>query len=156
MLLSARDGLSRIQAGGGEAAPIAAATLDGLGALDQATDWILAQGGQNPLQAAAGAAPYLRLFGTVTGAWLLAESAANAARALGNGGAANGDFLRSKIATARFYADNLLPQSDGLARMVTGGGASTLALDEAAALTSLSGDRAAVPPQLRDRRCRIS
>ena len=37
-------------------------------------------------------------------------------------------FLRAKIATARFYADCLLPQASGYAHAVTHGGDSVLAL----------------------------
>ena len=38
------------------------------------------------------------------------------------------DFLRAKIATARFYADVLLPQTGGLAHAILHGGDSVLAL----------------------------
>ena len=41
------------------------------------------------------------------------------------------DFLRAKLATARFYADHVLTQAPGLARAVTQGGESVLAVEEA-------------------------
>jgi butyryl-CoA dehydrogenase len=37
-------------------------------------------------------------------------------------------FLRAKIATARFYAECLLPQADAYAQAVVGGSASVLAI----------------------------
>jgi hypothetical protein len=62
------------------------------------------------------------MFGLVTGGWLLARSALAAHRLLGEG---RGDksFLQEKIVTARFYAEQLLPQAAGLAGAVTGGAA---------------------------------
>ena len=85
---------------------------------------------QHPAHAAAVASPYLRLFGTVAGGWLLAHSALVARHRLDTG---DGDraFLEAKIKTARFYADNLLPHSAALAQSVVRGADSTLALDEA-------------------------
>ena len=41
------------------------------------------------------------------------------------------DFLRAKLATARFYAEHILPQAGSLAREVTHGADSVLALDPA-------------------------
>ena len=37
-------------------------------------------------------------------------------------------FLKAKLATARFYADNILAEADGLAAQITRGGESLLAL----------------------------
>lgn len=84
--------------------------------------------------AAAGASPYLRLFGTVVGGWLMARSAGTARKRLAQGGAEAGyarAFLEAKIQTARFYADNILPRAAAEAAAVTGGADSTLTLDEA-------------------------
>jgi hypothetical protein len=39
------------------------------------------------------------------------------------------DFYRAKLATARFYAEHLLPTAAGLAREVITGAASVLALE---------------------------
>ncbi len=100
--------------------------------LTEASDWLLERVAQEPTQAAAGASPYLRLLGTVAGGLLLAKGAAAAARRLGDGG--NGfdpAFLEAKRVTAQFYADNLLPQTAGLAAQIREGAGSTLALDAA-------------------------
>ena len=61
-----------------------------------------------PRVAHAGAVAYLRLWGTVVGGWQLARGA--------------------KIATARFYADALLPSVDAHYPLATGGGEAALAL----------------------------
>jgi alkylation response protein AidB-like acyl-CoA dehydrogenase len=107
---------------------IRGALSDGLLALDSATASLLESG---PARATAVASPYLRLFGTVAGGWLLAHSALAARRRLEANDGGDRAFLEAKIKTARFYADNLLPQAAGLARSVVRGADSTLALDEA-------------------------
>jgi acyl-CoA dehydrogenase len=103
---------------------------EGILTLEAAGDFLLETGKQEIERAAAGATPYLRLFGTVAGGWLLAKGAAAAARRLAAGDGDPG-FLRAKLATARFYAENVMPQAAGLTAQVITGADSTLALDEA-------------------------
>jgi hypothetical protein len=67
------------------------------------------------------------MCGIVTGGWLLARSAQAAVRALEAGGG-DTEFLNQKLVTARFYAEQLLPQAAGLGPAVTAGPAD---LDEA-------------------------
>ncbi len=110
---------------------LGAALEPGLARMREATDWLLETGAADLARAAAGATPYLRLFGIVTGAWLLARGAAAARRRLANGGAEDGGFLEAKIATARFYMANILPRAAAEATAVIQGADSTLALDEA-------------------------
>jgi 3-(methylthio)propanoyl-CoA dehydrogenase len=88
--------------------------------LRQTTDWLLANGRADPDNALAGATPYLRMCGIVTGGWLLARSAQAAVRALDDG-RGEAEFLRQKVVTARFYAEQLLPQAAGLGPAVTAG-----------------------------------
>jgi alkylation response protein AidB-like acyl-CoA dehydrogenase len=97
---------------------LAAAT----GELRAATDWILSRGSAQPNDALAAATPYLRMFGLVTGGWFLARSALAAQQILAEGGG-DKQWLQEKIATARFYAEQLLPQAAGLAGAVTAGSA---------------------------------
>ena len=74
--------------------------------------------------------PYLKLFGTVAGGWLMARAAVIAQAKLEEP-QSDRDFLSAKIATARFYAEHVLPQSRALADIVISGSQSVLALDEA-------------------------
>ncbi len=104
---------------------------EALASLSDTTDWLLETGATDLTRAAAGATPYLKLFGIVTSAWLLARGAAAARRRLSNGGAEDRPFLEAKIATARFYMANILPRAAAEAAAVTQGAESTLALDEA-------------------------
>jgi hypothetical protein len=105
-----------------EVDPIRESLADAIDALSYATEWLVEQGGEEPLDGLAGASPYLRMFGTVAGGWLLARQAAVAHRLLDSGGDGfEPDFLRAKIATARFYAEQHLPQARGMLGAVTAG-----------------------------------
>jgi acyl-CoA dehydrogenase len=72
--------------------------------------------------ALAAAVPYMHLAVTVCGGWLMGKAALAAAGYLDRG---EGDlpFYRAKIATARFYADHLLPQAVAYAETVMAGDA---------------------------------
>jgi alkylation response protein AidB-like acyl-CoA dehydrogenase len=100
-------------------------------ALEAATRWLVDHYRQQPEAAAAVAVPYLKLFGTVAGGWLMARAALIARERLAVPGA-DREFLEAKLATARFYLEHLLPQAAALSQTVTAGAASTLALDPAA------------------------
>ena len=100
---------------------------DGVALLAEATEWLAAAEDVN--DRLAGASPYLRMFGVVAGGYYLAKSALVATRLLNNGGA--GDrFLEAKVVTARFYAEQILPQAAGLLPAVTRGAAPLFAIDD--------------------------
>jgi hypothetical protein len=90
---------------------------------------MLAHYDSHPREAAAGAVPYLKLTGTVAGGWQMAR-AARIAHHLLTSGVENPAFLRGKIATARFYAEHVLPEAGPLRDEIMTGAASTLALEE--------------------------
>jgi acyl-CoA dehydrogenase len=95
---------------------------DAVEALRTATEHLLAC--DDPNDALAAAAPYLRMFGTVAGGAYLARMAAAAA----------GDvdpWMRAKVETAAFYATQLLPQAAGLLGAVTAPAAQLFAVDAA-------------------------
>ena len=117
--LEALDG--DLAAAGPELAGVRSALAHGVSALREATGWITSRGPAEPNDALAGAAPYLRLFGLVIGGWLLARSALAASRLLRTASGSNAVFLADKIGTARFYAEQLLPQAVGLLPAVTAG-----------------------------------
>ncbi len=96
-------------------------------ALQSAIDWMVPAYGQHTRVAHAGAVPYLSLWGIVAGGWQMGRAALVAHEQLVNG-LGSSDFLQAKIATARFYAECLLPQASGYAHAVTHGGDSVLAL----------------------------
>ena len=132
---AARDFIAGLRASDGDLASsrgedlstIRAALAEGAAALARSTDWLIETHGTNPALALAGATPYLRLFGTVAGGWLMAMAALAALRQL-NEDAGNKAFLTAKLASARFYADNILVQAEGLAAQIMRGGPPVLSL----------------------------
>jgi alkylation response protein AidB-like acyl-CoA dehydrogenase len=102
---------------------LAAATAD----VQSAVEWMVPAYGQHPRAAHAGAVAYLKLWGLAAGGWQMARAALVAADRLAE---REGDsqFHHAKIATARFYADALLPQTSALAHTIVHGGESALAL----------------------------
>ncbi len=107
---------------------IADALGDGIAALDEATNWLIANYDANPQAAAAGSVPFLKLTGIVVGGWLMARSAAIAAERLD---AADGDFYKAKIGTATYFAQHVIPEANSYRDAIVGGAESVLALEEA-------------------------
>ncbi len=103
-----------VAAAGDALAGVHAALVDGAGALREATDWLLANGAAEPRNALAGATPYLRLAGTVVGGWVMARQALAAS-------GSDDPFLAAKVATARYYCEQVLPTARGLLPAVTAG-----------------------------------
>ena len=107
---------------------IAARLREGIAALDAAVEFVLATYGKDVRRASVGAVPFLTLFGTVAGGWQMARSALAAHRHVAAG---RGDgFLRAKIATARFYADQVLTRAAGLSQAVVAGAEGALAIED--------------------------
>jgi 3-(methylthio)propanoyl-CoA dehydrogenase len=85
-----------------------------LATLEEATSWLQAGHDNDPDAAEAGATPYLRLFATTLGGFLLARSAL-AARGT--------ELAESKRASAAFFIGQLLPPAMALLPAVTAGSA---------------------------------
>jgi hypothetical protein len=100
----------------------------GIDALTEATEWLLATYPADPASAAAGAVPYLKLWGTVAGGWQMARAATIAKLRLDEG-VADVDFYRGKLATARFFAEHILPYAAAYKTAIVNGSHSTLALE---------------------------
>jgi 3-(methylthio)propanoyl-CoA dehydrogenase len=95
---------------------------EGVQLLEELTSWIF-EHREQPNDVFAGATPYLRVFATVVGGWLMAKQARAAQELLdaGDTGAFDEGFLQARIVSARFFAEQLLPQVAGLAGAVTAG-----------------------------------
>ncbi len=91
---------------------------EGLDAFERATQWMTQKIGSSADEALAGATPYLRLFGLVRGGTGLAEMALAAHRLSGNGTDA---AQTARIATARFFAENIVVGAGGLEASIVGG-----------------------------------
>ncbi len=98
-------------------------------ALREATDWMYTNAPNDPNAAPAGATPYLRMFATTVGGYLLAKSAVKAKELLAAGDT-DTIFLNSKVVTAQFFAAQILPQVAALLGPVTEGPELLFAIDE--------------------------
>jgi len=116
------------QADGADFASIRAALRDGVLALEQATQWVLQTIEQDPDATLAASFSYLMLVGYVCGGWQMARAAV-AARACLQSGEHKG-FYRAKIATATFYAEQIMPKANALLSIVKSGASTALALGE--------------------------
>ena len=95
---------------------------DALDAAQTASLWLA--GANNPDDVAAGATPYLRLMGLTLGGWLLAK------QALASHLHPDPAFAAAKRTTARFFAEQLLPQVQALAASTMRGAALLYAIPE--------------------------
>ena len=99
-------------------------------ALAQTSQWLGGEGmkalaGKGDVRAMfAGAVPYLMLWGYVCGGWMMAKSALIAAQKSAD------PFYATKLVTARFYAEHVLPKTSALAHEVQHGGPTTMAFTE--------------------------
>jgi len=91
--------------------------------LARATAWLQARLGHEPEAALAGATPYLRLFALAAGGCMLADEALAALRLAGEADAPG------RIATVRFFAENIATATGGLATAITEGAGSVAAAD---------------------------
>ena len=123
-----------IEENGGSADKGFSKMIEGLGqafgALQLSTGLIAERGLKDPEEAGAAATDYLRLLGLVAMGYCFARSAQVAMARLAEG--SDEGFYRSKLATARFFFDRLLPQATTCFLAIKSGKAAMMALDEAA------------------------
>ena len=101
----------------------------GIGALAAATDGIVPAIRRDPDAALAVSVNYMMLAGYVCGGWQMARAALAARGRLASG--TEEPFYRAKIATARFYAEQILPKASALLSIVKTGASTSYAFDAA-------------------------
>jgi alkylation response protein AidB-like acyl-CoA dehydrogenase len=89
---------------------IAKALNQGVDALADVSQWTGMTAMSDIHEAFACSVPYLKLWGVVAGGWQMARAARIAAKHVASKDSEI-DFYRSKLATARFYADHVLSQA---------------------------------------------
>jgi len=99
----------------------------GLAALEDGTKWYFENAAEDPNLGSAVGVNYLMLAGYVVCGWLMARSALAAQKHIDNG--SSDDFYSNKIKTAVFYAEHLLPRSQGLLTSVKAGSESVMSID---------------------------
>ncbi len=118
-------------------AALAASELAGIGqslaaaidALENATRWIVETFPKDPNAVFAVAVPYLHLFGTVGGGWMMAR-AALIAQGKRDELESDAAFFEAKLTTARFYSEHILPRAAAFGQTVMSGAESVMALPE--------------------------
>jgi hypothetical protein len=103
--------------------------IEGLTQLRDATESLLQQYADKPQRALSVSVPYLQLCGLVLGGALAARAAVLAEAALQKG--PHDPFYAAKLQTGQFYAEQLLPATLGLARVVKSGAGSVADADSA-------------------------
>ncbi len=98
---------------------------EAVGSLTRATHWMLAHLDKDMNEALAGATPYLRLFAVAVGGCLLAQQALAAMRHNVDAG--------SRVALARFFAENVAVQAAALERTIVEGAAGVIGAEAALA-----------------------
>ncbi len=112
-----------LQRQGGEAARAMAKRLGaGRQAFLDAVEFVVAESKSNPNAVFAGSVTYLMLAANVVAGWQMARAllAAEAKLAAGE----DVEFMKAKIATARFYGDHILSKAPGLRDSIVEGAAS--------------------------------
>jgi hypothetical protein len=83
--------------------------------------FVVEQGKTNPNAVFAGSVPYLMLGGNLVAGWQMARALLAAERSIAAG--EDADFMKAKVATARFYADHILSRAPGLREAIVDGAA---------------------------------
>ena len=91
-----------------------------------AVDFVAGQSKANPNAVFAGSVPYLMLAATVVAGWQMARALMVAEDRLAEG--SDAEFMRAKIATARFYGEHILNKAAGLRNSIVDGADSVTAL----------------------------
>jgi alkylation response protein AidB-like acyl-CoA dehydrogenase len=115
------------KSGNADVKAIRGALAAGAAAVGESVDYIVAHAGKDVMATFAGAVPFLKLMGVVAGGWQMARAALAAEKNLASGDRA---FLQAKLATARFYADQVLVQAPALRDTVVKGSAAVMAVPE--------------------------
>lgn len=87
--------------------------------LEKTTQWMLANAKSNTDAMAASAQPYQRQLSLVAGGFMMARQALAAHAALHDG--QDADFFNTKLMTARYFSEAVLPQVFGLESIIMGG-----------------------------------
>ena len=89
-------------------------------------DFVAGKTKASPNEVFAGSVTYLMLAGNVIAGWQMARALLVAEQRLSEG--VDPDFMRAKIATARFYGDHLLSKASGLRHSIVEGAAAIQAM----------------------------
>jgi alkylation response protein AidB-like acyl-CoA dehydrogenase len=110
-----------LERAGGPLTPLAQGMNPAVSVMLRAADWMSAAIKKDTQRALAGATPFLRAMGLLTGAHFLCRGAL-AAQAKLNAGDGAAAFLRARVQSAEFFVTNLLPLGAASAHAAVAGG----------------------------------
>lgn len=99
----------------------------GIDELDQAIDWLLTKGTADAQAPGSAAFNLLMLMGTVFGGYQMVRAAQSVNKMLKEAGS-DQSFCSAKLATARFYCDQVLPRSTSYLKAILAGPSSVMGL----------------------------
>ena len=114
------------QRDGAACAAMAARLAAAHAAFVDVVDFVVARGKNEPNAVFAGSVPYLLLAGTTVAGWQMARALIAAEDGVASG--RDADFMRAKVATARFYGDHVLVQVPAMRDRIIDGAASVTEL----------------------------
>ncbi|MCW8926941.1 MAG: acyl-CoA dehydrogenase [Xanthomonadales bacterium] len=117
--------MSQVKSLSGMAEPLLEATRLGR----EAMQWLLSTAPKDRHAAGGASVNYMMLIGYLCGGWVMAKSALKASELL-EAGSGDETFLRTKLVTAQFYFDHLLPRTAGYFKPITAGSEGIMALAE--------------------------
>ena len=107
---------------------IAVALKRGRDDLEAATGWFMQNAMTNPDNAGAGSTDYMHLMGLVAFGHMWVLSAQAASKKLAEGGG-NEEFLKSKLITARYFMERVMPETSAHLARISSGSDTMMALD---------------------------
>ncbi len=116
------------EAGDESLAPLVKPVEAALAHLQQATMWFMQNALAKPDNAGAGATDYMHMFGLVVLGYMWARIAKAAQLKLKAGADGDASLMESKLATARFFMQRLLPETGAQLARITSGADAVMAL----------------------------
>jgi hypothetical protein len=127
LLARIRATCAELEQAGERLAAVSKRLSDATDELAAAAEWLAARRASSFDDVLAGASPFLAMCSRVVGGWLLAV-AALAAHRLDEAGEGDAAFNAAKVASARFFADNVLATVTGLGPSVRSGATGLFAI----------------------------
>ena len=113
------DAFTAEHGGDGPIKPFVDGLADAKKKLQEATMWLMQNGMQNPDNAGAASTDYLNIFGLTALAYVWAQMALSAQKAIDGG--SSDPYYANKIATGRYFVERILPDAGAhLAKLKTG------------------------------------
>ncbi|MBP0597901.1 acyl-CoA dehydrogenase [Herbaspirillum sp. LeCh32-8] len=129
IITQVRKTAAELDGGDAQLKVIGARLNEAAGALEEVVDYVVANIKGEIKSVFAGSVTYLKMAGIVLGGWQMARAAAVSAAKL-KAGEGDVKFYDAKLATARFFADQILPQALAYRTAIVEGAESVLALSE--------------------------